>query len=697
MSEKSVNEQLLDHAVNHSIDLQRYSNGVVQKMMALLNRADAEIESALYSALSRLPAGSFTVQRLNAVLKGFRDINGKAYENVDSSINSELVDLAEFESEYQADLFEHVIPFKMSITKIDPEVVYAAAMARPFQITKDRAVNLSDYVSGLSDDRAAKVRDAIKLGYVSGLTTDQIIRNIRGTKSAGYADGLMEGSRHHVGGMTRTALSHMSSFTRQRFYEANAELAKGYKWVSTLDSSTSPICQARDGKIYPLTSNIYPPAHINACLKGTKITTINGLVNIEDVKVGDLVLTHQGRWRKVTTVMARKHNGSAVTLIDNFGRSVRLTNEHPIITRNKGWIEAGQIKVGDVFFNNIKQFEWLNNITASSSVPHAVLINAHHIKTDLTQELISYGIFSCASGMSSAVKLNDGVADNEVRIESENSVLAGIDSSDRVENRRKQLFVWRWISFKNCCKGISRFFDCFLRKRGVVNKHSSGTCGGAFGTKFGVCFVPVLISGFIMDVLGIIFARFGPVFGFYSKCSTSLPDGVVGQSIFSFNTPQAFAFLPVFNSDKINDFFVGHSYWFNSTCTKIAEYHYSDYVYNLSVDDDETYVADGFLVHNCRSTTIMITKSWRDLGIDMDEFVSTRASMNGQVPQDITYQDWLKGQSIDRQDDILGITKGKLFRDGGLTVQNFVDMQGRTLTIAQLKERNKEIFEKLGL
>ena len=70
--------------------------------------------------------------------------------------------------------------------------------------------------------------------------------------------------------------------------------------------------------------------------------------------------------------------------------------------------------------------------------------------------------------------------------------------------------------------------------------------------------------------------------------------------------------------------------------------------------------------------------------------------MDGQVPEDITYQTWLEKQSADRQDEILGKTKAKLFR-AGETVDRFVDNKGRTLTIAQLRERNKALFDKLGI
>lgn len=694
----TVNENLLDNAVSHAIDLQHYSNGEVRKMLVILNKADIQLSEQLVIALQRLPRESFTVQRLDALLVEVNKLNGGTYQSIKKEFGNDLLELTRTEASYQYDLFQSVIPVDVSISKIAPEAVYAAAVARPFQISKDKAIDLSSYLEGLSTARAASIKEAIKLGFITGETTDQIVRRIMGTKSKNYADGLMEGSRQHIEGMVRTSVSHISNFTSQRFYEANSGMIKGVMWVSTLDGRTSATCMARDGRVYPIGSGPRPPAHINACLKGTKITTAKGLVNIEDVKVGDLVLTHLNRLKKVTTVMARRHDGNAVTLVDNFGRSVRLTNEHPIITRNKGWIEAGQIKRGDIFFNNIKEFEGLYGIGESSFIPQSVLINAHNIKTKLTEELVSYGIFSSTRGVSSSVKLNDSIVNDEIRVVSKNSVLSGVNNTNRIKNGCKKFFVIGWVVFHSNRERFSNFARGLFGERGVVDPHSSGASSGYFSSLFGVLFSPMVRTFFKVNVFRGVFEGFGSTFGLNAKMGAALSDSVITKAILSFNHPETFSVTPVLDSDEPDNFFVGsdNHNWFASTCTKVVEYHYSDYVYNLSVEDDETYVADGFLVHNCRSRTTPIVKSWRELGVDMDEFKSTRASLDGQIPEDMTYQKWLEKQSVARQDDILGPTKGKLFR-AGQTVERFVDNKGKALTIAQLRERNAKLFDKLGL
>lgn len=71
--------------------------------------------------------------------------------------------------------------------------------------------------------------------------------------------------------------------------------------------------------------------------------------------------------------------------------------------------------------------------------------------------------------------------------------------------------------------------------------------------------------------------------------------------------------------------------------------------------------------------------------------------LTGQVPAKTTYQEWLKGQPPEIQDDILGPTRGKLFREGGLTLDRFVHRDGDELTLEELRQRNREAWERAGL
>lgn len=86
----------------------------------------------------------------------------------------------------------------------------------------------------------------------------------------------------------------------------------------------------------------------------------------------------------------------------------------------------------------------------------------------------------------------------------------------------------------------------------------------------------------------------------------------------------------------------------------------------------------------CRSTKIPILKSALALGISD---AATRASMDGQVPQQTTYAQWLARQPAARQDEILGPERGKLLRQDKLKLQDFYNDKGKFLTLDELRER----------
>ena len=96
----------------------------------------------------------------------------------------------------------------------------------------------------------------------------------------------------------------------------------------------------------------------------------------------------------------------------------------------------------------------------------------------------------------------------------------------------------------------------------------------------------------------------------------------------------------------------------------------------------------GKLHWNCRSTSVPVMKSWRDLGIDVDDVPqTTRASMDGQVPAGTSFEAWLKKQSVARQDAVLGQGKAQMWRDGKITFANLLDQSGRPLTTEDLRAR----------
>lgn len=252
----TANEKLQTAAIDHSHDIIKYQNQLVYKVIALLNRTDKDLIVQLTAALQQLPVSQFTVERLDSLLASVRHINAAAYQKIHFELQAELADLVAYEQGYQQQLFQNTLPVTFEVAAAPVAQVVSSAMARPFQ-----GRLLSEWMAGLEAEKAAKIRDAIRIGYVEGQTIPEMVARLRGTKAKQYQDGILEITRRNAETIVRTAVSHTANHTRQKFYESNDDLVKGIKWVATLDGRTTPICQSRDGKVYPVDSGPRPPAH----------------------------------------------------------------------------------------------------------------------------------------------------------------------------------------------------------------------------------------------------------------------------------------------------------------------------------------------------------------------------------------------------------------------------------------------------
>ena len=123
---QTVNEQLADEAISHSIDLTRYSNSVIRRMVALLNRTDADLFSRLSAALESMPPDAFTVERLDSLWQSVHQINSQAFNAIRNELEGELRDLVAYEADYQQQLFASTLPVELSVATVAVDHVYSS-------------------------------------------------------------------------------------------------------------------------------------------------------------------------------------------------------------------------------------------------------------------------------------------------------------------------------------------------------------------------------------------------------------------------------------------------------------------------------------------------------------------------------------------------------------------------------------------
>ena len=101
-----------------------------------------------------------------------------------------------------------------------------------------------------------------------------------------------------------------------------------------------------DGRIEQLLANVPPGTMKPISEEEYVVEQRRGRIKLKDVAVGDYVLTHRGRFRRVTAVHAQEEL-DIVEIKTAKGRVVRAALDHPFLT-TRGWVAAGLLTDKDV-------------------------------------------------------------------------------------------------------------------------------------------------------------------------------------------------------------------------------------------------------------------------------------------------------------------------------------------------------------
>lgn len=128
---------------------------------------------------------------------------------------------------------------------------------------------------------------------------------------------------------------------------------KHFRWANDIKVDGCPICRARNGKVYEISSFLEQygsewckASHLNCFVANTKVKTPMGLKNIQDLKIGDYVFDHYGV-TKVIKTSERIHTGEFTEI-----NGVFSTPEHPYITKFGEVVDAEDLEVGEFLFAN---------------------------------------------------------------------------------------------------------------------------------------------------------------------------------------------------------------------------------------------------------------------------------------------------------------------------------------------------------
>lgn len=259
---QNVNSVLRDRAIRHALKLGQFTTGFADRMVRILNAADAEIVEKIAAGLATIEERGVGMslkarKRLEQLIADVGDLNSAAYARLSAAMIDELEQLGTNEAGYQTKALSTAITVEMAIAAPSATRLRAIITSEPM-----KGKILSEYLGDMEAFRIDRIGAALREGMIADETTDQLVRRIRGTKAARYSDGVLDISRRSAQSIARTAVNHVSNVTAQETWKAASNVVKGWQFLATLDTRTTTICASLDGSVHPIGSGPIPPRHI---------------------------------------------------------------------------------------------------------------------------------------------------------------------------------------------------------------------------------------------------------------------------------------------------------------------------------------------------------------------------------------------------------------------------------------------------
>jgi SPP1 gp7 family putative phage head morphogenesis protein len=290
----------------NAIDLNRYSNSVARRVINAYN--DIIIDSVNQLRVIDDLAAPVKAARLRGILAQLKASLATWAGDASELMVPELQGLAELQSEFVTEELRKALPvgsrdavrtveispqFAQSVVTTDPtqlnvvalsDDLFAAVQGAPqtFSLTAAQGATITlpngevitKAFRGIAVDQAERFSQVVRQGLLTGETTPSIAKRLIGSlqfgeeaktvrqlvAAGGQATAVAD---NQVIALIRTSINQVANTASQQVYEANQDITKKYRYVATLDTRTSAICAALDGREFEYGKGPMPPQHFN--------------------------------------------------------------------------------------------------------------------------------------------------------------------------------------------------------------------------------------------------------------------------------------------------------------------------------------------------------------------------------------------------------------------------------------------------
>jgi SPP1 gp7 family putative phage head morphogenesis protein len=312
----------------NAIDLNRYSNSVARRIINAYN--DIIIDAVNQLRTIDELAAPVKAARLRAILAQLKDSLGTWAGDATELTATELQGIAQLQSEFVTDQLRRALPagardavrtveispqFAQSVVTTDPTQLNVVALsddlfksvygaealaqqagtgtfsltaAKGATITLPNGEVISKAFRGIAVDQAERFSQVVRQGLLTGEPTPAIAKRLIGSlqfgeegktvrqlvAAGGQATAVAD---NQVVALVRTSINQVANTASQQVYEANPDITSKYRYVATLDTRTSAICRALDGKQFPYGKGPTPPQHFNCRSTTVPVIDYEGL------------------------------------------------------------------------------------------------------------------------------------------------------------------------------------------------------------------------------------------------------------------------------------------------------------------------------------------------------------------------------------------------------------------------------------
>lgn len=453
-------------------------------------------------------------------------------------------------------------------------------------------------------DVLQQVLDAVKSAVENGTDLEQFKDDV-------YAQ-LLESWGGERPGMLETIFrtNLMTSYNEGRhaiISSPTVRQARPYwRFDAAMDDRTTDECAELDGTVLPADDPFWsthtPPLHFQAVPASAGVLTARGTVTAANVMAGDMVLTHRGRWRAVSQVLHKLVEGSRLRRLHlDTGRVLRVSHEHPILiqapTGERVWRHAGNLKIGDHLLEHSDQLPRLEGARAGDADDLPAGVGKGAVANQVVR-------VSGSARMVLPIDLDADLLFDKSEID---HIAPDGKLRDRSLSEDREQVLLRWSEALSSTLGPRDVAaeDNIVHPHRVLLLHPKRRVGASNPPS------PVVLSASLgNDIwrpvgypnLGILGPDGDPVA--FAPCG----ERCLAEEKIALDCPQTLSTLPVkVGNEGSYGAPVGEVQWHCSTVAFIADEPYRGHLVDLTVNDDESYVADGVVMHNCRSVLVPLS------------------------------------------------------------------------------------------